>query len=175
MKFKNIAISGDIGTGKSTLARSLAGKLGWEYVHTGTFFRKWHEEHGVPLEESEKIPPELDRQIDMDYQKKMETDDHTIFESQLAGWLAKDFADVLKVLCVTDEEVRMQRAANRDGSSVEEAKNHADIRSKSLDEKFKNLYGVENRFDPNYFDLVVDTTSNSPEEVLAMVMEKLSG
>lgn len=171
--FKNVAISGDIGTGKSTLVRRLAEKLGWKYLHTGEFFRKWHKEHNVPLEASEKIPEELDKEIDMGYQEKMRTEENTIFESHLAGWLAHDVPGVFKVLCTTQYEVAMERAAKRDGVSIEEAKVKAKERADSLKEKFRRLYGVEDRFDPKYFDLIIDTTNVTPDQVLEMVLEKL--
>ena len=39
MEFKSIAIDGPAGAGKSTLARQLAGKLGFIYVDTGAIYR----------------------------------------------------------------------------------------------------------------------------------------
>lgn len=172
-KFKSIAISGPIGSGKSTLARKLADKLGWPLESSGTFFRKWHSEHNVPLAQSSKIPEELDKKIDFGYQKQMKERKGVIFESHLAGWLAKDMPGVLKVLCIGEEGVRMERASRRDGLSVEEASKEAQERSTSHQEKFKRLYEIDDRFDPKYFDLVVDTSKLDPEETLEKVLEKL--
>lgn len=174
VKYKNIAISGAIGTGKSTLARNLAQKLGWPLLSSGTFFRKWHEEHGVPLSESEKIPAELDREIDFGYQKKMQNEEHIIFESHLAGWLGKDLPMVFKILCTADDKVRMERAAKRDNLTIKEAIDEAKQRSKAHQEKFKRLYGIDDQFDPEYFDLIVDTTKMTPDQVLQEVLDKIS-
>ncbi len=173
MRYKNIAISGPIGSGKSTLARSLEEKLGWKLLHAGEFFRKWHEENHVPLEESEKVPEDLDKQIDLGYQKKMEEEEHMIFESHLAGWLARDIPEVLKVLCTADLQTRMNRAAAREGVSPEEALKEADQRSEAHREKFERLYGVKDRFNPEYFDLVIDSGKLSPQEALEEVLKKL--
>lgn len=174
MKYKNIAISGDIGTGKTTLAKKLSEKLGWKHTNAGDYFRAWHKENNIPLNETEKIPPEKDKELDFGFQKLMKDEEHTIFESRLAGYLAKDFEDVFKVLCIADLEVAIKRAGIRDEVSDDEAKQNVSIRSKALKEKFKKLYGVDDYLDPKYFDLVIDSTTNSPEENLEIVLEKLS-
>ena len=173
MNFKNIAISGDIGTGKTTLAKNLAKKLGWQHLSTGEYFRKWHEEHGIPLEKTGEVPEEVDKAIDFEYQAKMRDEEHIIFESRLAGWLSRDFSYVFRVLCVTNFEEAMKRVAKRDRISVEEAKEKSHERSKALEEKFYNLYGTNDFLDPKYFDLVVDTTNISFSETLEFVLKAL--
>lgn len=174
MKFKNVAISGDIGTGKTTLAKKLAEKLGWKYLNAGEYFRAWHLENNIPLNETEKIPEEKDKELDLGFQEKMRVGESTIFESRLAGWLSRDFKEVLKVLCVADFETAAKRASERDEVSLEEGTNNAKIRSSALKEKFKKLYGVEDYLDPKYFDLVVDTGQNNPDQALEIVLSRLS-
>lgn len=174
MKFRSIAISGDISTGKTTLAKNLAEKLNWTHLHAGEYFRNWHKLHNLPLDQTEQIPQEEDRGVDFDYQKMMSSEERIVFESHLAGWLAKDLKDVFKILCTTNFNVSMERAAKRDGVSVEQAQKNAKLRSDALARKFKKLYGVKNHLDPKYFDLVIDTTNKTPEEVLEIVLGKLS-
>lgn len=175
MRYKNIVISGEIGTGKTTLAYNLARELGWEALSGGQFIRKWHEEHSLPLNDTMKIPEEVDREMDMSFKKRMKEDKGVIFESHLAGWLAKDFPETLKVLCIADFEVMMERVAERQGVSVEEARQEYSKRPMDLYKKFKRLYGVENNFDRRYFDLIIDTTNLTKEEVVEKVLEKLKG
>lgn len=172
-KIRNISVSGNIGTGKTTLAKNLAQKLGWTHLHAGEYFRQWHKLHNLPLDQTEKIPPQVDREMDFDYQRMMGSEEKIVFESHLAGWLAKDLEDVFKILCVTDFKVSMERAAKRDGLSVEEATKLAKARSLALGRKFKKLYGVKNHLDPKYFNLVVDTTNKTPEEVLEYVLKSM--
>ncbi|OGE14472.1 hypothetical protein A3F00_00550 [Candidatus Daviesbacteria bacterium RIFCSPHIGHO2_12_FULL_37_11] len=173
MNFKNIAISGDTGTGKTTLAKKLAKKLGWQHLSTGEYFRKWHGEHGIPLEKTGEIPEEVDKEIDFGYQTKMQDEEHIIFESRLSGWLSKNFPFVFRIICITDFEVAMERVSKRDRISIEEAKEKSQERSKALQEKFENLYGVKNFLDPEYFNLVVDTTNMDPLETLEFVLDAL--
>lgn len=174
MKFKNIAISGDTGTGKTTLAANLAKKLGWRIVNGGEFFREWHKKNNIPITETDRVPEMMDRQIDSDFQRLMQSDSKMIFETRLAGWLAKDFPEVFKVLCVADFEVGVARAGHRDKESLKQALKDAKLRGSNLRKKFKRLYGVENYLDPKFFDLVVDTTEKTPEEVLEIVLKELS-
>lgn len=172
MKFKNIAISGDIGTGKTTLAENLANKMGWKHLNAGDYFRKWHEDKEIPLAESEKVPEEVDRAFDKDFQEKMKTSAMTIFESRLAGWLARDFPEVFRILCITNFDVAMARVAKRDGISIEEASEKSRERSLALEEKFNTLYGVSDYLNPKYFNLIVDTTNLSSEETLNLVIDR---
>jgi cytidylate kinase len=172
-KYKNIVISGGIGTGKSTLARNLAQKLEWEMISSGEWFRRWHAEHEVPLDQPDEIPPEVDREIDFGLQEKMESEEGIVFESHLGGWLARDLSETFKVLCIASWEEMMRRAAKRDGKTLEEEDAYAKKRGDTLYNKFKHLYGVEDTFDHSFFDLVVDTTTLTPEQVLEQVLVAL--
>jgi len=174
MKFKNIAISGDIGTGKSTLARLLSEKLKWEYISAGNYFREWYKSKGMDVSKVYGIPEEEDRKMEASFQKEMQEKDGVVFESRLAGWLAREFAETLKVLCVVDSETAYKRVAKRDSVSEEEAEKLSKQRAKDLVDKFNKLYGVSDFLDEKYFDLVIDTTSLSPDQVLEEVLEKLN-
>lgn len=173
-KYKNIAISGDIGTGKSTLARLLSEKLNWKYISAGNYFRDWYKSQGMDVSKVYGIPEEEDRKMEADFQKDMLEKEDTVFESRLAGWLARDYPETLKVLCVVSPEEAFKRVANRDSVSEVEAKSLSEKRAKDLVDKFNNLYGVSDFLDPKYFDLIIDTTDLSPEEVLKKVLDKLN-
>jgi predicted cytidylate kinase len=172
--FKNIAISGGSGTGKTTLSNNLSEKLGWKHLNNGAFVRQWYEEKGLDLNQVREIPEEVDRQIDESFKEKMSKESGAIFESRLAGWQARGLKDVFKVLCTTDYKEALRRVSARDGSSLEDAEKTIETREAGLAKKFKQYYGVSDYLDPKYFDLVVDTTTLTPEEVLEVVVKKLS-
>ncbi len=174
MKYKNIAISGDIGTGKSTLARLLSEKLDWEYISAGNYFRDWYKSQGMDVSKVYGIPEDEDRKMEADFKKDMAEKEGVVFESRLAGWLAKDYTQTLKVLCVVDPEEAYKRVAGRDSVSKIEAKALSQKRAKDLVDKFNNLYAVSDFLDEKYFDIVIDTTNLSPDKVLEKVLDKLN-
>ena len=71
MKYISIAIDGPAGAGKSTLARQLAGELGYLYVDTGAIYRTVAVKTcraGVDAADAEKVIPLLnDMDIRMEY------------------------------------------------------------------------------------------------------------
>lgn len=174
MKFKNVAISGVGGTGKSTLARGIAEKLGWKVISSGSFIRKWHEENGIPLVETDKIPEEVDRKMDMSYQELMRNESGIVFESRLAGWLSKDFDKTFKIMIKCDQKVGAERIAQREDASVEQIIKEQEIREELLKEKFIKLYDAGDYLDEANFDLVIDTTHVSAKEVLETVLKKMN-
>lgn len=173
MKYKNIAISGDIGTGKSTLARLLSEKLKWEYVSAGNYFREWYKNQGMDVSKVYGIPEEEDRKMEASFQKEMMEKEGVVFESRLAGWLARDYPETLKVLCTVSNAEAYKRVAKRDSVSEEEAEKLSIQRSNDLVEKFNKLYNVSDFLAGKYFDLVIETTNLTPDEVLQQVLEKL--
>ncbi len=173
MIIRNIIVVGDIGTGSTTLAKSISQKIGWKYLSSGDFFRKWHQDHGVPLIDTLKIPPELDRQVDFGLQKKLQTESFLVVDSRLGGWLARDIKDSFKILCIADESERASRVARRESISEKDAYLSMKTRAENLALKFLNLYNVVDALDPKFFDLVVDTTHKSSAEVLNFCWEKI--
>ncbi len=71
MKHKSVAIDGPAGAGKSTLARKLAGRLGYLYVDTGAIYRpgalKVLREKANPDNPAQVVPLLEDLELRMDY------------------------------------------------------------------------------------------------------------
>lgn len=173
MKYKNIAVSGEIGTGTTTLAKTLAKKIGWKYESAGEYVRRWHKENNIDVINTEMVPEELDKKLDYGFLEKIKVGEGIVYDWRIGGVLIENQPDVLKVLLTCDEEVAMDRIAGRDHESREEAVNESKHRAAEHRKKFKKLYGAEYYLDPKYFDLVIDTTNLNQEEVLESVLEKL--
>ena len=83
MKYISIAIDGPAGAGKSTLARQLAGELGYLYVDTGAIYRTVAVKTcraGVDAADAEKVIPLLD-----DMNIRMEYDSQGVQRMYLDG------------------------------------------------------------------------------------------
>ena len=176
LKYKNITITGKICTGTTTLSGSLLKKLqplGWQYFNAGQFFRDYCKKHNIPLVESQFKSEELVKKVDYGIQEKLQKESKNIFEAWLAGFMARDILGVLKVLLVCDDVLRIDRLVNRDSLTVEEAKEHIKEREKKNFEKWSKLYQATDFWNPKHYDLVIDTYSNSKEETLNEVLNKL--
>ena len=170
--FKNIVISGDVGTGTSTLAKELAKKLGWKYLSAGDFFRSWFKEQNIPLWNKAAIPDGVEKKIDYEFLAKMKTEDGIIFESHYGGWFAKDLPETLRILLVCDPRVATKRILNREHTHKENPK-EIDERRRQLRAKFKKLYSNDDYEDPKFFHLVLDSVANSVEEEVAAALKKI--
>ena len=175
LHYRNITISGRIATGTSTLAKNLEKALGWKRINAGDIQREFDRKRGVDerFAGSDTRTDEHERQIEEMTKQKLTTEDHLIYEAWLSGFVARDIPGVLRVLLVCDDALRIDRVVNRDGLTVEGAKQQIESREKGNIKKWKTIYGDYDFWDPKYYDLVIDTYSAGPQEALQMVLEKL--
>ncbi|MBI2012708.1 cytidylate kinase family protein [Candidatus Curtissbacteria bacterium] len=94
-----------------------------------------------------------------------------MIDSLYTGYFTRDMPHVLKVLLTCDEKVRIKRALERTHTHKETAE---DVRKRdeAHDAKFRKLYADENFLDPNFFDLVIDTTDTKVDEVAQKIIDK---
>ena len=175
LKFRNIAISGLPATGTSTLAQNLAKELKWTRINVGDIQREFDRKRGASeyFSGSDTRSDEWERGLEDMTKKKLTEEGRLIYEAWLAGFIARDIKDVLKVLLVCRDELRIDRLVNRDNMTVEEAKKQIESREKGNITKWKALYGDYDFWNPDYFDLVIDTYSSGPHETVGKVLDKL--
>jgi cytidylate kinase len=183
-----ITITGDSGSGKSTIAKKLQKELGFDRYYIGQIRRDAAKEKGMTLEEYNKygeIHPETDLELD-EYQKKLgQTRDEFIIEGRTSWFL---IPQSLKIYVKVDPKEGARRIfedlsknpARNEGknlNSVEDVLKSNIKRAKSDNLRYKKYYN-KNCFDENNFDLVIDTTNLTPEEsfeqVLNFVKEKMN-
>lgn len=176
LNYRNLTISGKVAVGTSTLARNVQGVLGWKYVNAGEIQRQYDRGHGIHEEKQGAIarPDEHEREIEAETAKMLTEEDNLIYEAWLAGFVAQGIPGVLKVLLIcSDDALRIDRIVNRDNVTVEEAKQFIRQREEENVQKWKQLYGDFNFWDPKYFDVIVDTYSSGPLETMGRVLDKL--
>jgi CMP/dCMP kinase len=181
---RNIAISGRIGTGKSTLAEKLANALGWNLLDGGQIFRKLSKDLGISLIEKTKVPDEIDIQFEDKVKEMLIKEDHHVIQSHLAGFVAQGIEGVYKILvvCENDEgedkpSIRIDRLMNRDIVSADQAKYEIKKREEEHLQKFRRLYAENDPewiyWDRKFFDLVVNTFNLNKQEALDFVLKAL--
>jgi cytidylate kinase len=181
-RIRNITISGRIASGTTTLASSLAEKLGWDLLEGGELFRKIHEELDLHEVESNHRPDKFDLEYEERIKQILKTKKHQVIQSHLAGFDAQGIPDVFKILveCVDEDTgedmqgIRIDRLTNRKKLSIEEAKKEVRERETNNLEKWRRMYASGDDkwvyWDRKYYDFVVNTFSHDPQETLNLVL-----
>jgi cytidylate kinase len=177
----HITITGILGSGKSTVAKRLAELHGFEIFSTGAILRAAAAERGMDLLDLNKeLNSKLDSDRSMDDLIDNTTirvaserkDDKIIFDSRMAWHFVPG---AFKVFVTVDPRVAAERVMKdpRPGEPAEDVDELcAELveRSRVEQARFQYLYGVD-YYDYKNFDLVVDSSHRTPDEVTAIVWE----
>ncbi|GAB0174945.1 MAG: AAA family ATPase [Candidatus Altimarinota bacterium] len=169
-----ITLGGHLGSGKSTLGKKLAEIFGYKQYSTGTFMREMAGERGISLlelaKEAEIDGGIIDHILD-DRQKKIGlTEDNFIIDGRLAFHF---IPHAIKIFLQVDSHEAAKRIFNDSTRNsvieshfdIEDAANNINIRRKSEDERYMKYYGIH-IYDMNFYNIVIDTTGKTPDEVL---------
>jgi predicted cytidylate kinase len=160
-----VTISGESGSGKTTVGNLLASKLNFKFFSGGYFFRKKAEEYGMDIikfSEYAENHPEIDREEDGMIVQFMKDNDNIVLESRLSGIMAyKNNIESLKIYLNTNFDTRIQRLARRDKNT--DAK-QVIARGRSEFLRYMIFYGIDYRVF-TYYDYIIDTDSASPEAI----------
>jgi len=179
MKKKNIiSLAGDLASGKGTVSKLLSEELEYTIYRNGEYVRKLAREKGLDItsfNEYLNSHPEIDRQIEKSAAEYAKEHNNFIIDARL-GWYA--VPESFKVYLTIDINEAAKRAfydENRKStekfSTIEEQKQDMQRRYKMENERYFNLYGIHKEDLSNY-DLVVDTTKLSPDEVKQKILDE---
>ena len=170
-----ISVTGQLGAGKTTVAKKLAEELDLTFYNNGSIFRDLAKKRGMNLVEYLKYGethPEVDTEID-DYQKNLgETHDNFIIDSRL-GW--HFIPQSLKIFFTVDPAIGAQRifkelqtdqSRNEDNGldSAEKVLESNKKRMATDTKRYEALYGID-PFNPIHFDIAIDTTELNSDKV----------
>jgi len=174
MTFRVITISGEVASGKSSLANALTDLLPeWRRVNTGQLVRDFFSARGQIVQAPNYLPDKVNRVFDAEQRKTIETGFHVIVEGHLAGWLAFRVEDVLKVYCYASLEIRVERYMAREIVSREKALSDIMFREDQELEYFGKIYGIPNFRSSSLYDLQIDTGNYTSEELAQIIFKEL--
>lgn len=165
-----VTISGPPGSGKSTVAESVAAAFAFEHVSGGDIFRDLAAERGYSLADFNALAeedPSIDRDLDRRLRETARDRDDVVLESRLSGWMAGEYAD-LRIWLDAPLSVRAARIANREEISVEDAEAATTERERSEQQRYQEYYGITFT-DRSIYDLAVNTARWREEAVNAIV------
>lgn len=170
-----ITISGDLGSGKSTVAKALAEKFNLKHYSAGDFMRDMAKERGITLLELSKLAekdPSIDKEIDERTKKLAATEDNFVIDSRIAFHF---IPNAIKIHMKVDPEEAAKRVSQRgqageEKASIEETRKRLIERAKSEAERYKKYYGIDVN-DESKYDLVFDTTHTKTQEGVDKILE----
>lgn len=176
-----ITITGELGSGKSTIAKLLDQKHGFALYSTGSIQREIAKEKGITtLELNQQMSNDLnniyDKMID---DKTVELSENNagkniVFDSRMAWHFVRKSLKVYVTVdphVAADRVMKAGRGQEEQYHSLEEATRSLLKRKQLEDSRFADMYHV-NTTDFNNYDLILDSTSASPEQLAALILEK---
>lgn len=164
-----ITVSGEPGSGKTTVARLLAGCLGLPHVYAGDLYRRQADERGLTLEQFIELSERdhsIDRALDA-HMVRRAREGNVILEGRLAGFFAaQERLPALKVFLRADEEVRARRVAERERREWREVLASNRARHRSDTTRYRDIYGFD-LADTSVYDIVLTTDDETPEALAA--------
>jgi len=170
-----ITISGNPGSGKSTVAKELAKKLKLKHYSMGDFMREIAEERGIKdfnkFSELAKKDPAVDKALDSRQTELGLREDDFVIDARLGFHFIpnsiKVFLDV--DLGVGAKRIIGEKRRDEKFKDEDDAKKKLKARVESEKVRYMEKYGVDH-LDMNHYDIVVDTTKVPAKQVAQKII-----
>lgn len=173
-----ISLGGELASGKGAVSKVLMERLNYGVYRNGDYFRKLAKEKGMDVTTFNKYVekhPEIDRQIENSAAEYAKNNDKFVIDARL-GWYA--VPESFKVYLTVDIDVAAKRAfedakrkETENFESIEEHKKDIQRRFELENKRYWELYHIK-KDDFNNYDLVIDTTKITPEEVADIIIKE---
>jgi|SRR5450755_1377267 cytidylate kinase len=177
---RSVVISGDLGSGKSTVSQLLATRLGLPHISMGDLHRGMAQERGMSalqLNLHAERDVTVDDHIDQLQVQIANTGNPFVVDSRLAWFF---FTDALKIHLIVDPVIGAKRVMSRPASDVEsyssitEAVSRLRERDDSERVRFIRKYEIDKARLRNY-DMICDSSRAQPENICEDIIAALKG
>ncbi len=169
-----VTIGGDIGSGKSTVAKAVAERFKLKHISAGETFREMANERDMSLAEFSRLAEgnhELDKEVDDRQIEMARKARKAVIDGRLSGVLLKDAA--LKIWLRAPIEERAKRVAKREKKDYAQALRETKAREGSELRRYRTIYGID-LGDLSPYDAVLNTHIWGPDEVINIIGEMIS-
>lgn len=176
----HITLTGNLGSGKSTLGKVLASEYGYEIFSTGKVIRQIAKEHGVSVLEMNKLMEsdhKYDHMIDDTTARisREQKDKQLLFDSRLAWNFVEESFKVFLSVSLPIAAQRVMKDASRGAvesyASLEECANSLRDRAATEDRRYREIYGIE-YFNYSNYNLVLDSSDCTTELLAKLLVEE---
>ena len=175
-----ITMSGFPGAGKGTLKRTLAEELGIKHFSVGDLRREYAEQQGLTIQELNRLGEtnsQTDRNADEYQQQWAQENPEFLLEGRLSYYF---LPTTIKLFLTVSPEVGARRilSANRGKSETKCKGLREQIRTnrqrcESDINRYRTIYGIQNPYEEENFDIVIDTTKLTPKQILQLAVAKI--
>jgi len=169
-----ITISGLPGSGKTTVARLLAQRLGLPHIYAGDLYRRAAAERGVSLEEFNALSEQdhsIDRALDAKMAEYARRGD-AVLEGRLAGFIAlQEGTEALRVFLTASDDVCAQRVAQREDRDWRTVLDLNRARQRSDAMRYRVIYGFD-LDDTSIYDLILNSDNQTPEALAEQILAR---
>jgi cytidylate kinase len=170
MAYTKVLICGKRCTGKTTLFWDLQKALGWPTFTVSQYLRDYiHRFHLTPQQIDERSI-EVSRDMEQRIAALLTSNDHVVIDARVYGKLKDVPENTLKVLLSASDQARVIRAAFREKTTAQKQQGRLLPRESEWIDKMQKLYPDVNFFDPEGYDLAIDTSMLKPSDVLNRVV-----
>lgn len=170
----HITLSGELGSGKSTVANYLISKMPFKIVSAGLLFRQLAAKHGMSAKEFNEFienDPKYDHYVDDTMAELGCTDEKIIFDSRMAWHFVPSS---FKIYLYVDVDTATERIFNDTGRVSESYSDKATARQEIIDRRKSELLRYQNFYhcnldDYSNYDLIVDTSHATKDEVNELI------
>ncbi|MBQ6661050.1 MAG: dephospho-CoA kinase [Lachnospiraceae bacterium] len=176
----HITLTGNLGSGKSTVCKLLTQQYGFELFSTGKVIREIADEMGISVLEMNELMSKdhkYDHMIDDKTAaiSRENPDRNILFDSRLAWHFVEKSFKVFLSVDLAEAARRVFADASRGEvesyKSEEDAAEQLAARAANEDARYEELYGIH-YFDFNNYNLVLDSSYAKPEVIAAVLMRE---
>lgn len=173
-----ITISGEAGSGKTTIGKTLAKIRNYNFYSMGDLRGKMATERGITIDELNKLGEKegwTDNKVD-DYQKELgEKEDNFVIEGRLSWFFIPHSK---KIFLYVNPKIGAERVFlnprqdEKKVKTIEEMVDYISQRKESDIKRYEKYYGI-NPYKQENYDLIIDTSHKKPKDIVEEILKNI--